>query len=134
MFTLDATTLFYFDLSNDAYASRTTHPRTDTVETWAQGVDPKLNSTTVSRLPSISSAISARIDSTTSRSTDSVNHPKAKTKSFDHGGISDQDEMTGPEAARARNSPPKNGVRINREVRCSISLRGLFSLFVPRSI
>ncbi|KAH9976538.1 hypothetical protein BJV77DRAFT_578830 [Russula vinacea] len=103
-------------ITNDAYASRTTHPRTDPVEVSAQGVDPKPNSThTVSRLPSLTTDISTRTNSTASRSTDSVNHPKAKTKTFDLGWISDQDEMTGPEAALARSSPPKSGVRMTRD-------------------
>jgi hypothetical protein len=36
-----------------------------------------------------------------------------------HGGMSDWDEMDGPEAIAARNSPPKNGARATSSVRNS---------------
>jgi hypothetical protein len=125
MFTLDSTTLFYFDLSNNARSSKITNVQQKTVDEWAQGVPPRSKSGHA--LPSFATSKSARFDAATSESTRSVIHPNVKTRTFDNGGVSDQDERTGAEAVIARNSPLKNGARVTREVRRPISLKDTFS-------
>lgn len=138
MFTLDSTTLFYFDLSNDTLSSRLGVTDSDcqrqTVDEWARQVpqhsNPKSAAASVhssSRGSNPTTAGSERSSATASKSSHIINYPNVNITSVNDGGLSDQDEMMGAEAALARSSPPKNGKRVTREVGHSESLKGYTS-------
>ncbi|KAM6494812.1 hypothetical protein JOM56_009435 [Amanita muscaria] len=112
LFTLDSTTLFFYDLSNNARASQTTN---QTVDEWAQGIPanakPRSGTRSVTnRVPSLTTSKSSRTQTTTSESTRSAFQACVKVKGIDDGGLSDQDERISGEADLARNSPLKGKV------------------------
>jgi hypothetical protein len=132
MFTLDSTTLFYFDLSHKAYSSKNANTQDETVDEWAQGVPqhssrPNPESThSSSGLPSLIASRSARTGASASISGPSITHSNDEVRVYDNGGQSDREERTGAEATRARNSPKKNGTRVTQEV-CLVLLAVIFS-------
>jgi hypothetical protein len=132
MFTLDSTTLFYFDLSNHAYSSKTSNSQRETVGEWAQGVpqNPSNPKSVRSSVPSLITSGSARTHAATSNSARSIVYPEDEVMIYDDGGRSDRDERTGAEATRARNSPLKNGRRVTQEVGHPLLLAATFPDFV----
>ncbi|KAM6491758.1 hypothetical protein JOM56_012798 [Amanita muscaria] len=136
LFTLDSTTLFFYDLSNNARASQTTN---QTVDEWAQGIPanakPRSGTRSVTnRVPSLTTSKSSRTQTTTSESTRSAFQACVKVKGIDDGGLSDQDERIGGEADLARNSPLKGKVRVNSKAGCLISLESAHLTFFGKNL
>jgi hypothetical protein len=118
IFTLDPTTLFYFNLSRDGPTE------SDRLSEWFK----KTNTSALggglvaknTRLPSLghsshaSSALHPSTATTSGRSAiQAIVHVKPTSN---YGGISDPDERVGPEQARARASPAKGKRRLNSDV------------------
>jgi hypothetical protein len=129
MFTLDSTTLFYYNLRNDIHPSQIAAPQIQSIDEWAQGVPAHAgpNSNSVQSAPSLPglpasklSATSGYPASTTSRR--SAIQARVNVKVFSNGGISDRDERVGAEADLARASPRKGIQRLSSKVGYPISI------------
>ena len=111
--TLDSTTLFYFNLSNNAQQGNSTR----TVDMWIGEVTPHLNDCSAHGLPSLT--VSKTSASTETVLTQSAFFFQADIKvniATSSWGLSNVDETVGKEQTLAHESPLKGKRRVNSEV------------------
>jgi hypothetical protein len=105
MFTLDQTTLFYYDF---AHSSK----RTGMIKNWVETVQQfTTNQAKTSGSKSSKSATLINSVSRTSKPSTSTDVPSVIDVDDYSGGVADMDETVGPEQQAAVNSPLKNGIR-----------------------
>jgi hypothetical protein len=116
MLTLDATTLFYFNLSAIGRERNQGEPPARSIASWSAGVDSELAGagSFSSGLPSLTHGSSRPSRSALIGSVSVIADHESKFKT---GGIvSDEDEMFGPERERAILSPTKGQKRVTSSV------------------
>lgn len=122
LLTLDATTLFYFNLSASRREKNQGEPTLDLIQEWSASIDPEPLGTDsfASKLPSLTHGPSRASRSALSGSVAIITEHENR---FQIGGISDDDEMMdGPERKRAILSPPKGKQRLTSSVSGSLKL------------
>lgn len=114
--TLDSTTLFYFNLSNDAQCDGA--PQSQAIDAWIDGVTPHSKQKTkrsAGSMPSLTlSKTSAPTESVLTRS--AIQASVNVNVVTDSQGLSDVDETVGEERKLAHESPVKGKRRVNSEV------------------
>lgn len=121
MLTLDATTLFYFNLSAIGREKNQGEPPAVSVERWSATVDSELATANPfsSKLPSLTHGSSRPSRSALTGSAALITGDETR---FQDGGIvSDEDETDGPERLRAVMSPAKGERRVTSSVMCTLT-------------
>ena len=120
MLTLDATTLFYFNLSAIGREKNQGEPPAVSVERWSAAVDLELAraSPFSSKLPSLTHGSSRPSRSALAGSAALITD---ETRFQDGGIVSDEDETDGPERLRAVMSPAKGERRVTSSVTCTLT-------------